>query len=61
MRLKSEYFKMQLNIFESTEEGIYKDFMFTSLSTYLKLRRQTEKKIQGLRLWKIYWIIWKNY
>jgi hypothetical protein len=47
MRLKSEYFKMQLNIFESTEESIYKDFMFTSLSIYLKLRRQTEKKFRG--------------
>jgi len=47
MRLKSEYFKMQLNIFESTEESIYKDFMFTSLSTYLKLRRQTEIKFRG--------------
>jgi hypothetical protein len=47
MRLKSEYFKMQLNIFESTEKSIYKDFMFTSLATYLKLRRQTEKKFRG--------------
>jgi len=47
MRLKSEYFKMQLNIFESTEESICKDFMFTCLSIYLKLRRQTEKKFRG--------------